>query len=348
MDWAIGITRNPFTSARIKLTFLYTLITMMIIAFFSIALFQLTTRNIRVAHPPRPENEFIIREIMPGSEEILVRPPTTRGEFEREVRSQITQDIKENILIIDGMLFILVLAGGYILSGRVLRPIEHSYLLQKKFIADASHDLRTPLAVMRSEIEVALLDRHQASHDLLQSNLEEVHHMSQLVDNLFLLTQLDEEKSLTHEMIDMSEFLEKVVGGLKFLAEEKGLIMTTSIAPGLVLGEKVSLERALRNVINNAVSYTDQGSVSIVGERGEKVYRIIITDTGKGIAEDVLPHVCERFYRGDQSRNDRNHTGLGLAIASEIIHLHHGTLEIVSHVGTGTVVAITLPSQRVV
>lgn len=347
MGWGTDVTRRLFFSTRITLTLMYVVTTMVVIVVFSIGLFQFTTHNIRIARPPKPEIDITIRDMK--QQPLLVlgegefpRPIFNRSDVEKEIRKQMVQEIKENIIILDVLLLFIVSVCGYILSGFALRPIEKSYTIQKKFIADASHDLRTPLAIMQSEIEVALLDKKGDHTPVLASSLEEVGHMTKLVDNLFLLAKLDQGEVLHKEPIQIDQLISKIVDSYATMFKEKGIIVAINASPFTVKGDAHKIERALRNIVHNAYMYTDSGTITISGTIQNTKYRVSIKDTGIGIKKSNISYVFDRFYKGDHSRTHTTSSGLGLSITREIIRAHGGDVQIYSQEGVGTEVIVTI------
>lgn len=337
------ITHSIFRSARLQITFVYAATMMCVIVFFSVGLFQATSHNVRIARQPRPQ--VIIAD--PNSGITLNLPPEPlRPQIERQIRAQLIEDIKENLITLDAFLLVVVTLLGYVLAGFTLRPIEQAYEKQKKFVADASHDLRTPLAIMQSELELALRHNKQEQRAVIESSLEEVNNLSALVDNLLFLARIDQTEPVVSQSIDIGVLLEKVIHQYKKLAAEKKLTLEDSICHTTLFGNPHQIERALRNVLVNAIEYTDSGNVKVVSEIIEKKYVIRVVDTGRGIRSSDLPHVFDRFYRGDSSRTDTSNSGLGLSIVKEILEAHGGTIKIKSEEGKGTEVAISLPIKK--
>lgn len=337
------ITDSIFRSARLQITLVYTATMMCVVVFFSIGLFQVTSRNIRIARQPRPE--VTITDTASGFT-LNLPPQPLRPEIERKIRAELIQDIKENLITLDLFLLLVTTILGYFLAGWTLRPIEQAYEKQKKFVADASHDLRTPLAIMHSELEVALHGSKQDQTEVIQSSLEEVVHLSKLVDNLLLLARIDQSEKIAYEPVEIGTLLEKIAHSYQKLAGEKKLKLENAISIATLFGNPHQIERALRNVITNAISYTTQGDVKITGEVVDKKYSITISDTGVGIKKSDLAHVFDRFYRGDISRADTSNAGLGLSIAKEIINAHGGTIKVKSEERKGTEVNIILPLKK--
>ena len=226
--------------------------------------------------------------------------------------------------------------------------LQRAFESQRRFVGDAAHELRTPLTAMKGNVEVAL--QHERSteeyRDVLATSLGQVEHLARLVKSLLTLTQFAGE----HPPIDLKPVLlkpliENLVSELSILAEEKGCLLTThlqEVPP--VLGDVGQLKQLVINLLDNALRHTPQGGAVTVGlQSSEDQVRLTVEDTGSGIAAEHLPHIFERFYRADRARDrESGGTGLGLAIAKEIVLAHHGTINVQSEVGEGTVFTINL------
>ena len=235
----------------------------------------------------------------------------------------------------------------------------HAVRMQRQFTADASHDIRTPLAIIQGDIEVALRrDRSGEEYrELLVSTLEEARRLTRITDDLMTLARSDA-NSLPLEIapVNMGSVIASLLGQYRSLADRRGIALESAEAADIALeGDEDWLRRAIGNVIENAVRYTpERGSVRIrtrlVSEDGGAFVRIDVEDDGPGIAPGDLPKLFDRFYRADQARGARRRgrTGLGLPITKAIIEGHGGTVEIRSDLGEGTRVLVTLPVRPVV
>jgi len=231
----------------------------------------------------------------------------------------------------------------------MIARLERSFEEIRRFTADAAHELRTPLAVLRSEAEVALRTPRDPEEyrRIIETMLEEVLRLSRLAEQLLSLCR--EDAGLVTRVrgpVQLGEVFRNVGDHMRAVAEERGLSLDgASIAPCEVLGDEEQLRRLLFNLVDNAIKFTPKGSVSLRGELRENQVRLIISDTGIGIPAEHLPHVFERFYRVDPARGQEvEGTGLGLAIGRSIAEAHGGELQIESTLGVGTNVSLTLPS----
>jgi heavy metal sensor kinase len=231
----------------------------------------------------------------------------------------------------------------------MLDRVQFAFERERRFSAEASHELRTPLATIKSGIGVSLsrartVEEHEAT---LQSLDEQVDQLIRLCDDLLVLARSGRPRSSDSEVVDMTSLLELVVEQFEPLAEERRVIVRTHIRRRLTLtGFSDDLIRLFLNLLGNAIKFTPEGGRVAVSARNSHGYvRVLITDTGPGIARRHLPHLFEPFYRNDPSRNDGERgTGLGLAIAHEIAGAHGGAIVVHSTLGAGTTFEVTLPA----
>jgi len=233
----------------------------------------------------------------------------------------------------------------------MLERIEASVNRIRRFTADASHDLRTPLAVIQSNAELALRRPRSGEEyrKALERNLTMSIEASCLIENLLTLARADSGAAgLEFREIDLLPRLRKVVEETEILAACKQIRIASTIGPRrlLVKGDGGALDRVFRILLENAVKYTPNGGEIGVCSRagGQNLAEVEIRDTGIGIAEKDLPHVFERFYRSDEARSrETGGSGLGLAIARTFVNMHGGTIEAQSGRGVGSVFVVRLP-----
>jgi len=239
------------------------------------------------------------------------------------------------------------------LNGMLAR-IEASVKRITQFTADASHDLRTPVALIRTSAELALRrsrteDEYRETLARILSTSEETTH---LIENLLTLARADAGAADLHfDVVDLLPQVEKVSAEAVILAAGKSIEIQKQLPPGpiQISADPAAIERLLRIVLENAVKYTPQGGrVELSLSNGAGNARIEVRDNGIGISEKDLPHVFERFYRADQarSREPGGGSGLGLAIARWIVDMHRGTIEAQSTLGSGSVFRMTLPIAK--
>jgi len=237
---------------------------------------------------------------------------------------------------------------GATINGMIIR-LERSFEETRRFTADAAHELRTPLAVMRNVAEVALRSPREPEHyrRVLGDVLEEVERMTRLAEQLLFLCREDaglvplvmKEVRLDDLARESSEHMAVVAGSKGLALESDGL---TSCA---VRGDADQLRRLLFNLLDNAIKFTPaSGTIRVGLERADGHACLTVEDTGVGIPSEHIPHVFERFYRVDPARGqEAEGTGLGLAICRSIAEAHGGDLRIESAVGQGTRVTLVMP-----
>ena len=252
----------------------------------------------------------------------------------------------------------IFVAGGlasYLLALRTLRPIEEALEAQSRFTADASHELRTPMTVIRSELEVALRDRTLTIKDsraLHVSTLEEITKLEQLTNNLLTLARQDALPLLDTQKYQLDGILSEAVARIRPKAAEKRVGLSQDDCGLSVMTERSSLLELLVILLDNAVKYSPSGqNVSVMAKlrhRGQNV-AITVRDQGIGIAPDDIAHIFQRFWRSDRSRAraDAGGYGLGLPIAETIVKRLGGQLEVSSSLHNGSDFTIILPISRI-
>jgi two-component system, OmpR family, heavy metal sensor histidine kinase CusS len=230
----------------------------------------------------------------------------------------------------------------------MIARLEHSFEEIRRFTADAAHELRTPLAVLRAEAEVALRAPREPEHyrEVIETMLEEVARLTRLTEQLLFLCREDAGLAPhVRESVQLDALLHEVAEHMRPVASERKLSLSAEeISPCQVLGDEDQLRRLLFNLVDNAVKFTHAGSVTMTAELTEGHVRVAVSDSGIGIPAEHLPHVFKRFYRVDRARGQEvDGTGLGLAIGQSIADAHGGELRIASAVGVGTKVSLVLP-----
>ena len=236
----------------------------------------------------------------------------------------------------------------------MLARLERNFLALRRFTADASHELKTPLTVLRSGIERAIT--HPAAQpavmEVLEETLVEANRMTEIVGSLLTLARVDEGRAPLHlEQIDLRDLLGEIAETANILGEQSSVDVSVAM-PDHALHLPLDRERIrqlLLNLLTNAIKYTPRGgrvSIDCVREADRVV--VEVADTGIGIAAGDLPHVFDRFWRADAARSrtgQRPGTGLGLAICEWIAEAHGGSIAVTSRRGEGTTFTVTLPAR---
>ena len=233
------------------------------------------------------------------------------------------------------------------LNGMTAR-LGAAFARQRRFTADSSHELRTPLTILRGEFELALARERAAAEyrRTLESGLEEVGRMTRIVESLALLARGDAEPPLPQTPVALAALCAEVTQSLRRQAEGKGLSLVLDAADAVIVrGDADALRRMVRNLVENALTYTPPGGqVTVTVREGGAEAALCVADTGVGIAPEDLPHVFDRFFRGDKARANTGGSGLGLSIARSIAEAHGGQITAGSEPGAGSVFRVTLPS----
>ena len=227
--------------------------------------------------------------------------------------------------------------------------LENSFSRIREFTLHASHELKTPLTVMRGELETALRDHRLAPEhrDLFASQLDEIQRLTKIVDGLALLAKADAgQMRLSSEPVRFDELVKDSFADAQMLGQPHKIAVTMTACDEItVQGDRHRLRQLLLNLTDNAIKYNQpQGTVTIALRRNNGTAELEIANTGAGIAEEKLPRVFDRFYRGDPAHNSEiEGCGLGLSIAQWIVHAHGGKIAITSGPVDLTSVTVRLP-----
>ena len=312
-----------FTAARVQLTAWYLLIIMCISIFFSITIYHGITNEV--------ERSLRIQRIR------LYRQNRDMPPIDPQVLEEAKDRIIASLLFIN--LSILVAAGGagYFLAGRTLKPIQKMVEDQNRFITDASHEFRTPLTSLKSEIEVFLRgnkDIAKNTKELLQSNLEEVNNLQVLSDNLLELTQYEKPQvALLFETVSIVDVLNSAFRRVSPFAKKKQILLEKKIQNLFVKGDKQSLVQLFVILLDNAIKYSNnKKTVSVTAETTDHAVIVVVKDNGAGIESQDISHIFDRFFRADSSRTKQQASGygLGLSIAKKIVANHNGSISVES------------------
>lgn len=327
------------------------------------------------------ETVWIINNKLQSDQNYSLRQVTQRVQIGRQVLGylrvshpwfEVTKPIRQLILDLilgAGLTLICVAAIGWLLSGLAMAPVRESYGRLKQFTADASHELRNPIATIQTNVQVALAepDIEPQQHQQLQVIERLTRRLGRLVDDLLFLARQDS-GIVQQQWIDvpLDALLMEVIEEQQAIATTQNLSLSLEIVdlPNAednftLLGDWDQLARLFTNLVSNAVQYTPSGGeievelqLAAKNKRNSPMLnpalQIKVTDTGIGISAEALPHLFDRFYRADPARTHRSAagSGLGLAIAKAIVENHRGQIRIDSQVDRGTAVTVTLPAHK--
>ena len=231
----------------------------------------------------------------------------------------------------------------------MLDRIESAFQRVQRFSADASHELRTPISVIRATAELALRKQRdpQSYRDALLEVLRESERTSGMIENLLSLARSDASPRLPLTQVDIAGIVLACHEQIVPIASQKGITNALDVpsAPALTLGNAEALHRLFLILLDNAIKYSsEQGRITTSLAKLDGEIAVTIEDTGIGIAEDVLPHIFERFYRADKARSrDLGGAGLGLSIAKWIADAHHAEIQVTSTLGHGSAFRVVIP-----
>jgi two-component system, OmpR family, heavy metal sensor histidine kinase CusS len=231
----------------------------------------------------------------------------------------------------------------------MLKRLDDSFTRLSQFSADLAHELRTPIANMLGEAQVALTRDRTAEEyrETIESTIGECERLSRIVDNLLFVARVDAAREpIARKRFDARASVEKIAAFYQTIADDRHVTITCS-GNGEIYADPDLFERAVGNLLDNALRFTpENGSIKIALCERDADFEVAVSDTGCGIASEHLPRVFDRFYRAESSRGSDG-AGLGLALVKSIVDLHGGSATIESKVGRGTTVTLRFPKQPV-
>lgn len=243
---------------------------------------------------------------------------------------------------------VLVAAGGFLLVRKSTEPIERSILFMRRFMADAAHELRTPITVLRTRAEVALQQPREAANyvSALRGVETEARRLGGIVDSLLVLARADSgERPLERERLFLDDVALDAAGAARLVGKQKGVeVSVEEFEEAAVVGDAPLIRQLVMILMDNAIKFTDAGgAVRIRVSMHEGAPTFVVEDTGIGIKSDDLARIFQRFFRGDTARSRSEGAGLGLSIASWIAREHGADIAVSSEPGKGTRVVVTFP-----
>ena len=279
----------------------------------------------------------------------LFRQRPAHEAVERALRGEETAglevDLEERTALLSGH---PLPGGGAVLVLHDITGLKHLEAVRRDFVANVSHELKTPLTVIRGYAETLAAEDvpPEVRRDFLEKVLANARRMQQLVDDLLDLSRIESRAwSPRPERVPLGPLVQDVWTTLKPRADAAKLTLSTRIGDAMLYADPQAARQVLLNVLDNAVRYTaDGGHITVTASPGPAGVQIEITDTGVGIPGEHLPRIFERFYRVDPARSRAlGGTGLGLAIVKHLVEAHRGRVEALSTLGTGTTIRMFFP-----
>lgn len=335
-----------FKQARLKLIGWYMLIIMVISLSFSGLIYQLISREInRFANSQRNriQREFIVDD--DGK-----IPPPRLVTIDQDLITESKNRLLLNLGVIN--IVILVLSGSlsYFLAGRTLSPIQKMTEDQKRFISDASHELKTPITALKALFEVTLRDPNLKLVEAKQALIEGVSQTNQLKtlsDSLLELNHLNNNgSSFDFKLNSVKELMVESLKKVKPQADAKQIKIKTHFISGKLLSDNQKIQELFIILLDNAIKYSSESSsIKFLAKITKKRFIFKVIDQGIGISSKDLAHIFDRFYRADNARtkNGTSGYGLGLSIAQKIVDQHHGKITVNSLIDQGTEFIVSLP-----
>lgn len=353
-----------FSSARFKITSWYIGLILIICLSFSTIIYALVARQIEQQYLP-----YIIR--YKAYQFGIALPPNIRifditlddlGTFKNDLISEIEKELLEstnyaklelrNKLLIANLI-IIFLAGtsGYFLSGLTLDPIRKAMNKQNQFIADSSHELKTPITALKSSLEVNLRNPklNQSCKQILSSNLEDVENLEKLTLYLLDIAQLQNNQILNLDNFNFDQLINKVIKKFQPLIISSKLNLSKNLKSCPIYANQQKIEQLISIFLDNAIKYSKpNGEINLSSYLNKRSIYLKIKDIGIGISPEDQKQLFNRFFRGDQSRCKTNCQGfgLGLSIAQRIVKAHHGQISFQSQINQGSTFTIKLPLKQ--
>lgn len=319
---------DQFKNARIKLTAWYVLIIMLISLSFSGLIYRLVINEV--------QNRFsIIQHRIP----VIGVHPNTKFQILLEDSQHIKNSLFNFLAYINLMILVFSSGAGYFLAGRTLEPIEKSLGDQKRFIADASHELKTPLASLQTAVEVALRDKKltlKGAKEALTSNLSDIKRLNKLTHYLLNVARVESQES-KKQIVHLNKLVSEVIDN--FASKRK---INSGLVKVKIYADPNEIKQLVSTIIDNAINYSEKEIFVNLAKNKSNAF-LTIKDFGVGISKKDLPYIFERFYQGDKSRNkSKEGFGLGLALAKKLADKNNINISVKSEIGKGATFKLIL------
>lgn len=337
--WVTGLTdkyrHNPYIRSTVNIILLQVVLTTIIIIAFGVALHYAQQGTVAT----------ISQSIATALESGATSTPDL-SEGIKDARNEVLQHALLGLAL-------LTIFFGFLAARFALWPTKNSLTFQKRFIGNMAHEVRTPLSIIKTNTEVALLDPTLPKdiQNTFTTTLQELDRISETINNLLSFDTLVRPSRLSFVPVDLNDLTETVIERHVALARSRGTALSF-IAEGQykILGNATGLDQVLTNLVKNAINYTprnENGVVTVTLSGDERVVQITVADTGIGISRSDLYYIFQPFFRADTSRargvGAKSSSGLGLAIVNEIVRMHKGRIFVRSALNRGTTIEITLP-----
>ncbi len=334
---------SQFKTERLKLTLLYYVIILVIVCIFSLIVIQVEDNQFRrFDRPP----EVLQREQQENGD--IVKPRFHEPSAEEKARiDAIIKDVRANnirqILILDGIILLLSSVLSYYLAGRTLHPILAALEKQKRFVSDASHELKTPLTNMLTEAEILERSKNATMAEYQEFNkhvINDVKHLNNLVMSLLEVARVESNGTILKiKDVNIVAVIDDVLKRFKEIAAKKEVDIVVDPVQETMMAktDQVQFERLISIFIDNAIKYNVKNGAVIITLKytNDRKVLVEIKDTGIGIDPKSLPKIFDRFYRTSEDRNEKGF-GLGLSIANGIAKILDITIRVESEVGKGS------------
>jgi signal transduction histidine kinase len=292
-----------------------------------------------------PIRTFVLPVQLKEETSVFLRVGKTYDSVKETVNS-----VLMSMLFITPLVLAIILFLAFKIANFALRPVEDSYKTLKQFTEDASHELKTPLAIIKTNVDVAL-SKKDGDLEYLKNKMElvnrVVNRISGIVSKMSFLSKLDSNSfKIQYEKVNVNSLIEEKIEEFKEISNAKNIKIEFSRGRNSeIISDSFSIGEILSNLLSNAITYTGEGGRIYINISDlENKLQISVSDTGVGISKDDIEHIFDRFYRSDKSRSrDTGGAGLGLSIVKNLVDLIGGTITVQSREGKGTTFSIYLP-----